>query len=139
MRRRGVPAFTLILTIFLLTVLSSGLKVEKVKANGAIFIRADGSIDPPTISIQITDNYTIYTFTDNIYDEIIVERDNIVVNGAGYLLHGLGNGTGIDLNHRYNVTIQNVEVTNFHDGIYLNSSNNNGPTSSSPAAPTPSA
>ena len=63
--------------------------VQPVKASGAIYIRADGSVDPPTAPISSVDNVT-YTFTDNIYDEIVVERDNTVVDGSGYTLQGHG-------------------------------------------------
>jgi len=35
-----------------------GLNIETVKASGTIYIRADGSIDPPTANITTTDNVT---------------------------------------------------------------------------------
>jgi len=99
-----------------------------------IYIRADGSVHPPTAPISSADNIT-YTLTDNIVGDvpeyssvIVVERDNIVVDGAGYTLQGKGawESKGIDLTGRNNVTITNVEVKAFREGIYLwNSSNNN--------------
>jgi len=66
-----------------------------------------------------------YTFTSNIYEPIVVTADNIIIDGAGYTVQGTGSGTGIDLSDRNNVTLKNVEVTNFAYGIYLNSSSNN--------------
>ncbi len=66
-----------------------------------------------------------YTFTSNIYEPIVVTADNIIIDGAGYTVQGIGNGTGIDLSSRKNVTLKNVEVTNFYIGIYLNDSSNN--------------
>jgi len=93
-------------------------------ASGTIYIRADGSVDPPTAPISSVDNVT-YTFTDNILDGIVVERDDVVVDGAGYTVQGTGSGTGIDLSFRNNVTLKNVEVTGFHIGIWLESSGNN--------------
>ena len=89
-----------------------------------IYIRADGSI-VPLAPISTVDNIT-YTFTDNIYDSIVVERDNIVIDGAGYTLQGTGSGTGITLPGRSNVTIKNAQITAFEFGIYLSdfSSNN---------------
>jgi parallel beta-helix repeat protein len=98
--------------------------VQPVEASGTIYIRADGSIDPPTAPISTVDNVT-YTFTADIYDSIVVQRDNIVVDGAGYTVQGTGSGAGIDLGYRNNVTLKNVEVTNFDYGIYLSGSDNN--------------
>jgi len=97
--------------------------IQAVAPARAIYIRADGSVEGTT-HITSVDNVT-YAFTGNIYDEIVVERDNIVVDGAGYTVQGTGSGTGIDLSDRSNVTIKNVEVTNFNTGIYLYYSSNN--------------
>ena len=53
-----------------------------------IYIRADGSIDPGTAPISSVDNIT-YTLKDNIFNQsTVVERDNIVVDGAGYTVQG---------------------------------------------------
>jgi parallel beta-helix repeat protein len=60
-----------------------------------------------------------YTFTDNIYGRIVVERDSIVIDGAGYSLEGTGSHYGIDLSERNNITIKNTKITAFVRGIYL--------------------
>ena len=90
----------------------------------AIYIRADGRVDPPTAPISSVDNVT-YTFTADINESIVVERDNIVVDGAGYTLQGTGSGRGIDLTKRINVTIKNMEIKVFWHGICLFMSSNN--------------
>jgi len=64
--------------------------VRPAVAEGTIYIRANGSVDPPTAPISTLNNVT-YTLTDNItstgiYDSIIVERNNIVIDGDGYML-----------------------------------------------------
>lgn len=107
--------------------------VPPVQAVGTIYIRADGSIDPPTAPITTTDNVT-YTFTDNIlnHDSIIIERDNIVVDGGIYCTlqgTGLGQSRGIDLTARTNVTIRNAYITKFYCGIWLNGSSHTNITS----------
>ncbi|MDH5770033.1 MAG: right-handed parallel beta-helix repeat-containing protein [Candidatus Bathyarchaeota archaeon] len=97
-----------------------------------IYIRADGSIEPDTAPISTVDNIT-YTFTDNIagnvpaYSKaIVVEKDNIVVDGAGYILQGTGSGkAGIILSGRSNVTIKNMEIRGFLVGVWLNTSLSN--------------
>jgi parallel beta-helix repeat protein len=86
-----------------------------------IHIRQDGSVDPPTS--PITRNGTLYTFTANISGAIIIERDNIILDGAALVLEGEGNDTGISLAFRSNVTIKNVQIERFNIGILVDSSN----------------
>ncbi len=114
------------LAIILMGVLGASFNVHKVEAQyPIIYIKADGSIDPATANITSSDNVT-YIFTADINARIVVEKDNIVVDGAGYAVQGPGSSyIGISLDGRNNVTIKNVEVTNFTAGIYLSSSTNN--------------
>jgi len=93
-----------------------------VEANEAIYIRGDGTVDGTN---SILRNGNIYSFTAEISGSIVVEKDDVVVDGAGYSLQGTGIGTGISLDGRINVTVQNIYVRNFFYGIYLDSSHNN--------------
>jgi parallel beta-helix repeat protein len=94
-----------------------------------IYINPDGSVYPPTAPIQR--NGSLYTFTDNIYvgyvDGIEVERNDMVLDGAGHRLDGGGSGyNGIDLfDGNTNVTVKNVDIRAFGLGIYLEGSSNN--------------
>lgn len=97
--------------------------VEIVKAESTIYVRADGSVDPLTAPISTFDNIT-YTLTDDVYDSIVVERNNIVIDGNGYTLQGTGNGTGIDLTDREKVMIKNTQINNFEFCIRLIRSDN---------------
>lgn len=100
---------------------------------GTIFIKVDGSIDPPTAPIQRNGNY--YTLTGNIFgdtDGIVIQKSNITVDGAGY--HLQANGTyskGFSLNGINNVTIKNTDISNCNYGIWLDSSSNNSVSSNS--------
>ena len=97
--------------------------VRTAKASGTIYIRADGSVEG-TDKIQREGN--VYTFTDDIFDSIVVEMDHIVVDGAGYTLQGADSGTGIELSYRSNVTIKNLQIRYFENcGISLDYSSNN--------------
>ena len=121
MEKRVVSGITL--TLLLVGMLTLAFNIEPVKASGTIYIKADGSVDPSTAPISRLDN-VIYTFTDNITDSIVVEIDNIVVDGAGYTLQGThphppGGETGINVTERNNVTIKNLEIKAFKFGIYL--------------------
>jgi parallel beta-helix repeat protein len=113
----------ILVALLFVSMLTLAFDIQPVKASGTIYIRADGSVEG-TDKIVTVDNVT-YTFTGNINDSLVVERGNIVVDGAGYTVQGTGSGTGIDLSHRNNVTLKNVEVTNFTYGIYLIYSSNN--------------
>ena len=119
LERKSVSVVILaLLTISMFTLTSN---IHLVRAEGAIYIRPDGSIDPPTAPIQRERD--TYTFTDNMYESIVVERDNIVIDGARHTLKGtwtgggLYGGTGIYLIRRDNVTIKNTEIKAFCDGI----------------------
>ena len=121
----------LVLTAFfvitLIGTLGLSFAVQRVEASGTIYIRTDGSIDPPTAPISTGDNVT-YILTGNIAsdaDGIVIERDNVVIDGADYTIQGTGIGTGIALSGRSNVTILNVVIKKFFLGIELKRSTNN--------------
>jgi hypothetical protein len=78
----------IILCLELLSLSGTGI----AKAEGAIHIKADGNVDGTNL-IQHDGN--VYTFTANIDNAygIIVEKDNITIDGAGYTLQGSGDET----------------------------------------------
>ena len=134
MKRKMVSAITL--TLLLIGMLTLAFNIQPVKASGTIWIRGDGSVDPPTVPISSLDNVT-YTLTDNIMtygDGIIIERDNIIFDGKGYTVQGTGNETespiGIILSGYwksppesvYNITIKNVKIKLFGIGIDVDAS-----------------
>jgi parallel beta-helix repeat protein len=126
-----VKASRVFLFVFLIAVSLCLVNTQPVKSqsSGTIYIRADGTVEG-TDKIQRDGN--VYTFTCNISIDsgdcgIEVERDNIVIDGAGFALQGTAAYIfrGIDLSGRSNVTIKNMEIRNFMDGIYLVPSSNN--------------
>jgi len=125
----GDKGAMLVLLLILCSVLVTLPNIGIVEASGTIYIRADGSVEG-TDKIQRDGN--VYTFTDNIYEPLVVERDNIVVDGAGYSIEGphtslaqSPEGIGILVERRSNVTISNVAMQRFLYGICINSSSNN--------------
>jgi parallel beta-helix repeat protein len=115
--------FSLVFVFVLMGVLGLAFRVQWVEASGTIYIRATGLVEG-TDKIVSSDNVT-YTFTDNIYDSIVVERNNTVLDGAGYKVQGTGSGVGIQLYYVSNVTVKNTQVKAFWVGIHLASSSNN--------------
>jgi parallel beta-helix repeat protein len=80
------------------------------------------NVQPVKATLNITSDFT---FTENIYEPLVVMADNIVIDGNGYTLQGAGSGTGIYLPERNNVTITNAVITQWENGIYLLGSSNN--------------
>jgi len=120
----------MLLALLLIGMVTLAFNIPPAKGEwtGTVYIRADGSIDPPDAPISTVDNVT-YTLTGNITsdaDGIVVERDHIVIDGAGYTIQGPGayQSKGIDLTGRSNVTIKNCNMRNFWHGIYLRDSSN---------------
>jgi parallel beta-helix repeat protein len=115
--------------LLVLSMLSLLSYIRPVRAQGTIYIQADGSIYPSDAPISTVDDIT-YTLTGNITADtngIVIERDNIVLNGAGYTVQGtaLYNSEGIYLDGVSNVTVKNTNVITFPEGIVLVSSWNN--------------
>jgi parallel beta-helix repeat protein len=90
-----------------------------------IYIRSDGSVEPATAPIQRAEE--VYAFTNHIINySIVVQRDNIVIDGEGYRLRNGGWGDeGIVLNSVNNVTIRNMEIERFDYGVVIGNSFHN--------------
>jgi parallel beta-helix repeat protein len=119
----------IVLALLLVSMWTGVFRTELVKAlNETVYIRADGSIDPPDAPISTVDNVT-YTLIGNITsdaDGIVVERSNIIIDGNGYTLQGTGAyaSKGIDLSSRSNITSKNTNIKDFSYGILLSESSN---------------
>jgi parallel beta-helix repeat protein len=91
-----------------------------------IYILPDGSVSP--LGAPIQRNGSIYTLTGNISTAfttgIMVQKGNITINGAGYILQG-NRLDGLNITGINHVTIHNMGISNFDTGIQLDSSSNN--------------
>jgi parallel beta-helix repeat protein len=106
----------------------SSVRTEAV--SGTVYIRAGGNVDPMSAPIQR--NGDVYTLLGNLTsdaDGIVIQRNNMTLDGAGFSLQGpevgVGEDKGIDLSDRSNVTIENVEINGFSRGFFLNNSYGN--------------
>ena len=112
--------------LLLLLILCIGLvvfpSVEIVKAEETVYLRADGTVEG-TDKIR-RDGY-VYTFTADLSGEIVVERDDVVIDGANYVLQGNGTGAGINLVNRSKVVIKNLQISGFNAGVGLYDAYNN--------------
>jgi len=124
MRRKMKKILPRILfSILLSSMLLPASNIQPVKAAGTIYINADGSISSPEAPISSPDNIT-YTLTGNVANSIVVQRSNIIVDGAGYTVEGDGTGNGFSLQNVVNVTIKNTRIEGCIDGIQLFNSAN---------------
>ncbi|MEM3703119.1 MAG: hypothetical protein QXX79_01660, partial [Candidatus Bathyarchaeia archaeon] len=91
MRKSCRTSLIVVLATLLLFCSSLAVNVKPVKAwSGTVYIGEDGSIYPSDAPIITSDNIT-YTLTGNITssgDGIDVERNNIIIDGAGYTIEG---------------------------------------------------
>lgn len=110
-------AIAIILVLFVsLTILNIG----QVKADTTIRILQNGSIEGTNL---IAYNGTTYTFTGIIMAPIVIEKNGIILDGAGYILEGHRASIAINLTCT-NVTVKNVQITDWNTGI-LGAYNNN--------------
>jgi parallel beta-helix repeat protein len=109
-----------LLALFVVSNLISMIYILPARAVGTVYIRSDGSIDPPSTPITTVDMVT-YKLTGDISSSIIVERSNIVVDGKSHFVRGDGTGEGFKLVGVDNVTVKNARIESFTYGVYVES------------------
>ena len=113
-----------------------------------VIILPDGSVSPSTAPIVQSGN--TYTFKNNLCARLIIQKNNIVLDGAGYTLQGPYNGTvtnnwivgngpnqetngtfadyviGVDFGGKNvdGITVKNLNIINFSIGMYVWTKNN---------------
>jgi hypothetical protein len=109
---RTVPALILLASILLSCIAVCPL----VNSAGAdkIFIRSDGSVEPSTAPLQRDEQN--YFFTANINSQIVIEANNVTLDGAGYLLQGAGAKEAVNITCS-NSTVQNIRIINWESGV----------------------
>jgi parallel beta-helix repeat protein len=91
-----------------------------------VYIQSDGSIYSSNNStVPIDQDGNVYTFTDDmLVYSFVVQRSNVIIDGAGYVLQGQGE-FGIELVSD-GVTIKNLDILGgFNYGIYVSGSSFN--------------
>ena len=112
---------TIVIALLLSLIADMGL-VKNVVANPGLMpedppagytINADGKYDGENIRRE----GNTYTLTGNINCPIVIERDNIVLDGAGFIVQGNGAQAGVWLQDKSGITIKNLKIQNFRFGI----------------------
>jgi parallel beta-helix repeat protein len=89
--------------------------------NDTIYIKSDGDVEPA--NAPISRNGDLYNLTSSIpansTNGIIIERNDIILNGMGFTLNGKGlvNSNGIYLARVSNITIENMSIESFQNGV----------------------
>jgi parallel beta-helix repeat protein len=122
---------------FVLSTLQSGSSVRSIPPEfsfsllipvDTVCINSDGSLNATNLPIDHKGD--TYTFTGDVVNwTIVVQRDNIVIDGGGHKLQGFKRGesyahAGIVLEGRSNVTISNLIITAFGGAIWVQNSKN---------------
>lgn len=123
--KKKALVLTLALLLSVIAVENQIGNLATAQTSAVITIKDDGSIEG-TDKIQRNEN--IYTLTNNISGNIQIQKNNILIDGAGFTLQG-NNGTGIEISNDptehphpsefdvWNVTVKNLRITNFKWGI----------------------
>lgn len=105
-----------LIVIMFLSIADVGL----VGAKTVILINQNGEVENTNLIIR---NGNYYELSGNISNPIVVERNNIVIDGKGYHLIGTNSGYAISLTTS-NVTIKNFHIYEWEVGV-LGPFNNN--------------
>ena len=105
-------ASLLVLLLILCSLLVAFFEIGLVSA---LVINADGTVDQPDVVEQIGD---VYILTSDINVDLIVNRNNTIVDGDGHKISGFYAVTLSDVN---NVTLKNCIITGggMQIGVYL--------------------
>jgi len=99
------------------------LRIIPAQGSGVIYIKPDGTISPSFAPISTNDTFN-YRLTDNILNEIVVQRSGISIDGNHKTVQGTGGGYGLTLNSISGVSIRDIYVRSFISGIWLSNSSN---------------
>lgn len=131
---KKIISIILIFVIFIPS--STGLFISSASANPSVYlpyitIKSDGSIEPQTEFINQQGN--TYTLTKDISGKyaLIVQCNNIVLDGAGYTINGSSvydraSNSGISIENVRNVTLKGISIIGFmgRGGILLENCSN---------------
>ncbi len=112
---------TIVQAVFVFAFLASslgGVQIARAQQFPSVYIRPDGSVEPSTASISHVRD--IYRITNNLYNTLIVERNNIIIDGGGFTIQGPGievrDLAGVNLTCT-NVTVANVCISGWQVGV----------------------
>jgi len=129
MSEKYVYSLVLIFVLVGMFGLVSTVPVQGIETTGPIYIRADGSVDPPSAPIQRNgDSYILTSDINSSTSGIVIQRNNMTLDGANHTIQfdgppGSSGGKGVDITGVSNVNVTNTRIRlKFLVGIALSSS-----------------
>ena len=106
-------------TVIALVAMTLAIVPASVSADytGDVTINADGSITPS--DAPIVRQGCTYTLTNNIYGTITIQKSRITLDGDGYAVVGAWSGFGVFVEYMAGVTVKNLQVEAFLNGILI--------------------
>ena len=121
MSKSKLSIVLVILFVLLASTLLPLIPITKAQSSDTIIIKTDGTIQGTD---KIQKNNNIYTLTSDITCSkdmaetlIFILKDNIIFDGNSHTISSNGNGIGIHMRSRQNVTIKNLNIKYFGTGI----------------------
>ncbi len=114
-----------IVALFLTSLVTAQPIFVKAQESVGLTINPDGSVEPNTRLLERQG--TSYAFKGDIFGTILVQTNNIIIDGSGYTLQANGDTlVGINIVGRSNVTVKNVVIQGFlgRAGILITGSDN---------------
>ncbi|MCW4002745.1 MAG: right-handed parallel beta-helix repeat-containing protein [Candidatus Bathyarchaeota archaeon] len=118
----------LIVTVLVVSQFGSSLCnfFPEIPPINTVYIRTDGNIEPSTAPITKENN--VYTLKGDLTNTTVkIERDGIILDGAGYSI--IGNDilfyAGVDISNRTNTTVKNLVIKQFGTGILMENASRN--------------
>jgi parallel beta-helix repeat protein len=127
----GAKVLKRIVPLLFITLVLSALLTLPPRATawtgGTIYIRSDGSIEPSDAPLSRVGETYYVTADINIESGkgIVIERDNITLDGNNHSIIGKEFSTGVYLYGVMNVIMRNIVIQGFSYGIWLEDSSNN--------------
>jgi len=119
----------ILLLLLITSMVALSFNIQSVTAIETICIRPDGTIDPSSAPIQRDGD--IYTLTGDIEmtpdsNGIVIEKDNVVLDGAGYTLNCSGGyAASVGVCGGNNVTFRNMVISDCVEAFRLSGASHN--------------
>lgn len=113
--KKSTSSLILVCIIFSAIALFPQIVTAQTNSSNPIYICADGSVEGTDAILRVGD---LYSFTADVVGSITIEKNNVVLDGAGFSLKA--NSDVFTIEGKSNVTIQNLAVVTSGTGMMLN-------------------
>jgi parallel beta-helix repeat protein len=123
--KRSTGSLLIVLSVLSLFCISSNPAMAVSQSYLNIHINADGSISGVEGTHDVEKIGETYILRNSINGSIRIERSGITLDGCGYTIQKDGSGIGVSITSVTEVTVKNLQITDFSSGISSMDSYNN--------------